>query len=198
MALVRCSECGKDVSDRATACPHCGNPLNGGTGRRETPDRKEGVKQDPISTGTPASKPVPGGCATLLIVSLVAIGLFWYAFGYESRHGIGRGIPPQTKPEPENSTLSAAVRFTGTQFVITNNDAFNWSNCKLEINSGIVRGGYELRAPLVAARSTSTIGASQFAKSDGERFNPFSMKPNSFSIACDTPRGRGYSFGEWK
>ena len=27
MALISCSECGKEISDRATACPHCGCPL---------------------------------------------------------------------------------------------------------------------------------------------------------------------------
>lgn len=27
MALIRCSECGKDVSSLAAACPHCGNPV---------------------------------------------------------------------------------------------------------------------------------------------------------------------------
>ena len=26
MVLIACSECGKSVSDRAVACPHCGNP----------------------------------------------------------------------------------------------------------------------------------------------------------------------------
>ena len=31
--------------------------------------------------------------------------------------------------------LSATVRFTGTQFVITNNDTFDWTNVELEINS---------------------------------------------------------------
>ena len=28
MALIKCPECGKDVSDKATACIHCGFPLN--------------------------------------------------------------------------------------------------------------------------------------------------------------------------
>lgn len=28
MALVACSECGKQISDKATFCPHCGNPLS--------------------------------------------------------------------------------------------------------------------------------------------------------------------------
>lgn len=26
MALISCSECGKEISDKATACPHCGAP----------------------------------------------------------------------------------------------------------------------------------------------------------------------------
>lgn len=27
MALIECPECGKDISDRAIACPNCGNPM---------------------------------------------------------------------------------------------------------------------------------------------------------------------------
>lgn len=30
MALINCSECGKDVSDKAFSCPNCGNPINQG------------------------------------------------------------------------------------------------------------------------------------------------------------------------
>ena len=28
MALIKCSECGKEISDKATSCPKCGNPIN--------------------------------------------------------------------------------------------------------------------------------------------------------------------------
>lgn len=28
MALVNCSECGKEVSEKASSCPNCGNPIN--------------------------------------------------------------------------------------------------------------------------------------------------------------------------
>ena len=28
MALIKCPDCGRDVSERATACIHCGAPLN--------------------------------------------------------------------------------------------------------------------------------------------------------------------------
>lgn len=27
MALIKCAECGKEVSDQATTCPQCGNPI---------------------------------------------------------------------------------------------------------------------------------------------------------------------------
>jgi hypothetical protein len=27
MALIECSDCGKDISDKATACPNCGRPM---------------------------------------------------------------------------------------------------------------------------------------------------------------------------
>ncbi|CAM1371385.1 conserved hypothetical protein [Tenacibaculum litopenaei] len=28
MAIIACKECSKEVSDKATACPHCGYPMN--------------------------------------------------------------------------------------------------------------------------------------------------------------------------
>lgn len=28
MALIKCSECGKEVSDKAADCPNCGNPIS--------------------------------------------------------------------------------------------------------------------------------------------------------------------------
>ena len=27
MPLIKCSECGKDISDKAETCPNCGNPI---------------------------------------------------------------------------------------------------------------------------------------------------------------------------
>lgn len=28
MALIKCSECGKEISDRASSCPNCGCPID--------------------------------------------------------------------------------------------------------------------------------------------------------------------------
>lgn len=88
-------------------------------------------------------------------------------------------------------TLNGAVRFTGTQFVITNNDNFDWTNAEFTINPGW--NGYKLTAGELKAGETYTVGAAQFTKSDGERFNPFTHKPKSFLIRAETPKGEGYT-----
>jgi len=31
MALISCSECGREASDKAAACPNCGAPITGAT-----------------------------------------------------------------------------------------------------------------------------------------------------------------------
>lgn len=35
MALINCSECGKEVSDKAASCPNCGNPIQESTQSKE-------------------------------------------------------------------------------------------------------------------------------------------------------------------
>lgn len=37
MALIKCPECGKEVSDKASACPNCGCPISSGGSVSSTP-----------------------------------------------------------------------------------------------------------------------------------------------------------------
>jgi len=97
--------------------------------------------------------------------------------------------------KPKRADLDATVVFTGTQFVISNNNDFDWTNVKLEINSGLIRGGYTLRAGRMSAGQTYTVGAAQFSKADGERFNPFTHKVKNITITCDD---FGFYYAEWK
>lgn len=112
------------------------------------------------------------------------------------RASIGQGdcpnyeevIKPPSSPTPSTRyDFKASVRFTGTQFVITNLDDLDCQNAKMEINGGIFRGGYVLEGYTLEAGKTYEVGALQFAKSDGTRFNPFEIKPKDFYIMC---RGR--------
>ena len=40
MPLIKCQECGKEISDQATACPNCGAPTKCGAKRQKKERRK--------------------------------------------------------------------------------------------------------------------------------------------------------------
>jgi len=40
MALIKCPECDRDVSDQAMMCPHCGYPIRGGYGYEYRSERE--------------------------------------------------------------------------------------------------------------------------------------------------------------
>lgn len=63
MALVKCRECGKEISDKAAACPSCGAPMAGGAPVRVT---RVGAKYEQIGFG-------------LIVVGLIALlaGVHW-------------------------------------------------------------------------------------------------------------------------
>lgn len=74
MALINCSECGKEYSDKAPACPNCGCPTQpGGMTPVTAPQEKEAPKT--------TKGPKPAGCATgcgvllLLLIGLASIGV---------------------------------------------------------------------------------------------------------------------------
>ena len=49
MALIRCSECGKDVSDKASNYPNCGNPVGRVEEQTIKPDiAPQEIKKNPI------------------------------------------------------------------------------------------------------------------------------------------------------
>ncbi|WP_109790952.1 zinc ribbon domain-containing protein [Acidovorax sp. GW101-3H11] len=58
MALVKCFECGKEISDKASACPGCGAPV---------------VLQKPIDEPAASAKPSPS--IGILLVAAVSVGM---------------------------------------------------------------------------------------------------------------------------
>lgn len=53
MALIRCSECEKEVSDKASNCPNCGNPINASGGIPKKIDQKNNYLNDKNSLHCP-------------------------------------------------------------------------------------------------------------------------------------------------
>lgn len=74
MALIKCTECGKEISDKATICPNCGCPLdNDDTPKTETM---------PTNISVPAKK-TKKTAFVIIIIGIVAIlaiivGIFLY------------------------------------------------------------------------------------------------------------------------
>jgi len=132
-----------------------------------------------------------------------------YSIGIDGveRAGISEGncpnyeevIKPSSPTPTSREDFRVSVEFTGTQFVISNLDDSDCQNAKMEINGGIFKGGYVLEGYVLETGETYEVGALQFAKSDGTRFNPFEIKPKSFFIMCkgeNTLSGAGW-FGEF-
>ncbi len=135
-------------------------------------DLSQAPKQKPKGHGK--------GCLTVIIVFIVlgAIGSIFSSPDKKEETG---------KPTPTpyiQRDFKASVRFTGTQFVITNLDDLDCQNAKMEINGGIFKGGYVYEGYILEAGKTYEVGALQFAKSDGTRFNPLETKPKDFFIMC--------------
>lgn len=78
MALIKCTECGKEISDKAEACPHCGCPISAMT-------EPESLKAEPTNNGLANHKQKKSkrikpwlfvvGVAVLLVVVLIAVSL---------------------------------------------------------------------------------------------------------------------------
>lgn len=86
-------------------------------------------------------------------------------------------------PTPQRE-FKVSVNFTGNQFAITNLDQFDCISAKMEVNGGILSGGYVLDGYTLEKGQVYTVGAMQFTKSDGARLNPWNTKPKSFSVYC--------------
>ena len=155
--------------------------------RAEEEERLKARDEIAVQKQKKNTKPVLIGCGILAAVIFLIFIIIAVA---------GGGSKSST---PKDITLNANVYFTGTQFRISNNDDFDWVDVKFELNSpGLFSSGYILKADQIAANTVYTVGAAQFAMPDGTRFNPFSMKPVSFSIVCAAGNDKGYYSAEWK
>ena len=80
MAMTQCGECGKDVSDKAAACPNCGAPVS-------KPVAASAVAAPPPPAPVPPKKSVSGGGLAkafgFVVLALVA-SVFWRHSGATS------------------------------------------------------------------------------------------------------------------
>lgn len=80
MALVKCGECGKEISSMAAACPSCGHPSASASVENESTEP------------APTSNRIGTGQGLFLIAIVSVVGC-WLLFNFENKPG----GPPSTK-----------------------------------------------------------------------------------------------------
>ena len=182
MAITECKECGKEVSKRAKVCPHCGV------------DRPEHRQSTLVNV---TALVIVGGFAWMVIAGISGNPSVDIPPSITKDEGGPPKFEKKAEPEPMFVEIAGGVRFDGSAFEITNGNAYDWVQVKMAVNSGLVSSGYKLEIPKIIGGSTFRVAAGQFAKSDGERFNPGTHVPKDFTIDCQTPQGRGFYSAEW-
>jgi hypothetical protein len=122
-----------------------------------------------------------------LMVWIVVVGgllILPMLSGCDSHTEVSSSTTEQTSEDQESEPrdIQATVSFDGEQFIITNLEDEPWINVRFEVNPGLLSSGYTLKVHRIEAKTTYTVGAMQFVNAKGERFNPFTHKPQSFHI----------------
>lgn len=99
-------------------------------------------------------------------------------------------------PASKTLDLNVKVTMTGGTVSITNNDTFDWTNVKFEMNSQGLKSGYVYRTSRVKAGQTVQVSMSNFTLGDGTRFNILTTKALNFSVWCDVGNDHGFWYGE--
>jgi uncharacterized membrane protein YvbJ len=93
MALIKCYECDKQISDRADICPKCGAPVRG-----EKQNKGETAPYTDQEVAVMLSKKINTNHALHLILSLVTAGIWilvWYCVyvaNYTANSNIDKNI----------------------------------------------------------------------------------------------------------
>ena len=122
------------------------------------------------------------GIVVLFIPVAIIVFLFTSVFSEKSTPNESSYISsPSVKDYVD---LKATVIFNGTQFIISNNDNFNYNDIKMKVN-----GKFILKVQNLKAGEVYTVGLMQFADDDGNRFTLL-QKPQEFLISCKTGGGQ--------
>lgn len=192
---MKCFKCGRDNPSDSIFCNSCGTKT---LRTAQQPGVGQGIAKAWDGLSFKAKAWILGIGAVLLLVIIGSLTSDQNSSSTSSSSSTStpRQGTPQTPPKLA-AKITAEVKFSGTQFIITNKDSYAWTDVKLEINGGFFSGGYELKQPRIEAGQTYTVGALQFADSDGKRFNPYQMKPKKFSICGKAPNDLDCHVGAW-
>ena len=121
MALIKCDECGREISDRAAACPNCGAPMSGP--QQHPPPGIEAPDWRKPNGGASRTKKGCIGCLGLFALFLVLVAVSdWYSETQSAevsdRVADREAIVPMAIPEGLHEYADGAVTRTRNAAVV--------------------------------------------------------------------------------
>jgi hypothetical protein len=148
MSLIKCSECGQDVSTEAELCPHCGKPnLISST---EKPEDKSG------------SHTVVGG----FFIAVVIIALLYFVYRtiapqifnqVFNSSGRSPNIAPQNNAESGQAVVLDEIKNLGFDFYIGQIDNTSVTNLTDDFKNQITKIAYNAHIPTTLLKSVPII-----------------------------------------
>lgn len=122
MALIKCPECGKDVSDKAESCPNCGFPIESSSGKVKIIlpvfRREENQKVTISKTGNVGNfiwEGVAGDVAEVYLEGAIDLTIIYHSFIPYFRYECSGVIDPS---QSKRYTLSLHIGFISNKLVL--------------------------------------------------------------------------------
>jgi len=178
MALIKCPECQKEMSDTLETCPHCGFII-------KKPEIVKNQKTIEENERSPFS-------SFLYVVILVILGIAILnkACTCDKVSSSNKNkVTSSSQSSDSSNYINAGVRFSNNQIMITNNDSATWTNTNIKINDD-----YKYTIGTMSAGETKIINMSECSNASGDRFNPYVKKFQNIYISSD----KGYFYSSTK
>lgn len=111
MGLIKCTECGKEISDKATTCPNCGCPVNSTAGATPPPMQQA---MPNMQTQAPVKRKKGHGCLITILVFIGIIVFFAIIGSVVSKNGTSDANSNDAQQQVEATETSEA---SGTSIV---------------------------------------------------------------------------------
>lgn len=114
MGLIKCTECGKEISDKAATCPNCGCPVNSTAGTTPPPMQQA---MPNMQIQAPVKRKKGHGCLITILIFIGIIVFFAIIGSVVSKNGTSDANLNDAQQQVEATETSEASETSGTSIV---------------------------------------------------------------------------------